>query len=317
MKTIVLDAGHGGYDYGAVNGTRYEKTDNLNLALRVAALLRAQGQNVVMTRDTDVFIPLPERSYLSNAQNTGMFVSFHRNAYTNPDAGGVEIFVQQNSPALDVSSKYAQNVLNALLNVGIQTDRGVKQNNFSVLRNTAAPAMLIELGFISNPTDNLMYDKYIEQYAEAIAKAIVSSLGETWTESPAAGGSEGVGRIQENLNTYYGGGLTVDGRYGPATKKALIRALQTELNRNYGASLTVDGLFGPRTKAAIPNVRAGMKSNLVYLLQALLYVHGYAVAMDGSFGSETGNAVRRFQSANGLSADGIAGSNTFAALLAG
>jgi N-acetylmuramoyl-L-alanine amidase len=315
MKTIVIDAGHGGYDYGAVNGSRYEKNDNLRLARLVAADLSRQGQKVVMTRDSDVFVPLLERSIISNNNNADLFVSLHRNAFSNPEANGIENYIQINSPP--TNAEYAQNVLSEIVKVGGLANRGVKTNNFSVLRNTRAPAMLLETGFISNAHDNEEYDKNLDAYAEAITKGILESLGEPYNPNAGEGSQrrEVAMAIQQGLNRTYNAGLAVDGIYGPATKRALVRALQTELNETYNAGLISDGIFGAKTKAAIRPLRRGARSNLVYVLQALLFFKGYDIAVDGIFGAGTENAVRAFQQANGLSVDGIAGGNTFEALL--
>ena len=178
MRTIVIDAGHGGSDPGAVNGTRLEKNDTLNLALAVQRRLQAQGQNVVMTRNTDVFIPLAERSAISNRAHADMFVSIHRNAASSSAANGVENFVYLNPTAME--TQYAQTVLNAVVSAGVQNNRGVKRGNFAVLRNTRAPAMLLEMGFISNERDNQLFDQNFDAYADAITRGIIQALGETY-----------------------------------------------------------------------------------------------------------------------------------------
>jgi len=313
MKTIVIDPGHGGYDYGAVNGSRYEKNDNLRLSRIVAQKLTDCGQRVIMTRDTDAFVPLLERSAISNNNRADLFISIHRNSSIAPEANGVEVFVQRYSPETTVS--YARNVLNQIVAVGVQNNRGVSSDNFSVLRNTVAPAMLVELGFISNYTDNLLFDQHLDAYADAIATGALQSLGETCTPPATPGGGTNTAKqIQQTLNTRYGAGLAVDGVFGPKTKTALIKGLQTELNRSFNAGLVIDGVFGPKTKAAIPSVKRGANNNLVYILQAALYFQGYPIAVDAQFGPGTEEAVREFQRNKGLTVDGIAGPNTFAAL---
>jgi len=175
LKTIVIDAGHGGYDPGAVSGSRLEKDDNLKMALAVQRKLQDKGHKVIMTRSTDEFIPLVERSAISNNNNADIFVSIHRNASDDKSSNGFETFVQTNSPPINTT--YAKNVHNEIVNVGVQTDRGVKQGNYSVLRNTNAPAMLLELGFISNDKDNELFDQHLDAYAAAIAQGILKSLG--------------------------------------------------------------------------------------------------------------------------------------------
>jgi len=176
MKTIVIDAGHGGSDPGAVHGMRLEKNDNLNLALAVQRRLQAQGQRVIMTRGTDIFVPLSERSAISNRNHADLFVSIHRNAFTSPAANGVENFIYINPSQSEV--QYAQNVLDDIVRAGVQNNRGVKRGNFTVLRNTVAPAMLLEMGFITNARDNQLFDQNFDAYADAITDGILRSLGE-------------------------------------------------------------------------------------------------------------------------------------------
>ncbi|MGG0412053.1 peptidoglycan-binding protein [Peribacillus simplex] len=128
-------------------------------------------------------------------------------------------------------------------------------------------------------------------------------------------GNQTIKSIQRTLNSRYNAKIDVDGYYGPNTKKALIKGFQTELNKQYGAKINVDGIWGFQTKAASPNVREGAEGNITYILQAALYLEGHNPhGIDGIFGSGTEIAVKAFQRANGLSADGIAGENTFAKL---
>jgi len=168
VRTIVIDPGHGGYDSGAVFGTRMEKNDNLRLSLAVQRLLQAQGQRVIMTRSTDVFVPLAERSAIANRNGANLFISIHRNASTNTAANGVENFVFTTAPAS--TAQAAQTVLNEVVAAGVQSNRGVKRGNFAVLRNTNAPAMLLEMNFITNARDNQLFDQNLETYAAAIAR---------------------------------------------------------------------------------------------------------------------------------------------------
>ena len=320
MATIVIDAGHGGYDAGAVSGSRYEKNDNLRMALAVGERLKRCGINVIYTRTTDEFIPLLERSRISNAQNVDLFASFHRNSATNSSANGVETLVYNSASAKSVQA--AEALQQALVNLGVQSDRGVKRANLSVLRETNAPALLLELGFISNAQDNALFDSKFDAYADAIARSLAQSVGVNCNPSGGStGGDTGtsgdatIRNIQSTLNARYGTGLIVDGIWGPQSQKALIKALQIELNMTYGAGLTVDGIWGPKTKAAVRSVAQGSRGNIVWILQAGLYVKGFATALDSIYGPNTAAQVRAFQAANGLTVDGVAGPNTFAALL--
>jgi len=178
-KTVVIDPGHGGTDWGAVHYYRKEKDDNLRLAQAVHDVLEAHGQNlqIIMTRYDDVFLTLAERSALSNQNNADLFVSIHRNSSENRSANGVENFVFTAAPTPDVV--YAYNVLDGVVDAGVQSNRGVKRGNFAVLRNTRAPSMLLEVGFISNEIDNQLFDQNFDAYATAIAYGILESLAGT------------------------------------------------------------------------------------------------------------------------------------------
>ncbi len=115
---------------------------------------------------------------------------------------------------------------------------------------------------------------------------------------------------------YLGTKLEVDGKYGTLTKKAAIKAFQSWLNSTYSAGLAVDGGYGPLTKAKTPLLVKGCKGSGVYVLQGLLYAHGYdPKGFDGSFGAAGGmgcyHAVKAYQTDNGLEVDGKAGGETF------
>lgn len=127
--------------------------------------------------------------------------------------------------------------------------------------------------------------------------------------------------FQAWINSYLpakhlGAKLEVDGKYGPLTKKAVVKALQYWLNSTYSAGLAVDGGYGPLTKKKTPLLVKGSKGPGVYILQGLLYAHGYdPKGFDGSFGAAGGlgcyNAVKAYQKDNGLEIDGKAGGETF------
>lgn len=112
-----------------------------------------------------------------------------------------------------------------------------------------------------------------------------------------------IATIQSTLNSRYGLNIAVDNIYGKETKKALVKALQTELNIQYTRGLTVDGIFGNLTKNACISLRKGAKGNITWILQAILVCKGYDISVDADFGSNTENAVRDYQTKNGLTAD--------------
>ena len=122
--------------------------------------------------------------------------------------------------------------------------------------------------------------------------------------------------IQEWLNGQYGFNLALDNMYGPDTKQKLVMALQTELNKQFNKGLQIDGIFGPATKNACITVKQGSSGNITMLIQMALFIKGYSLAMDKTFGPDTLAKVKQFQETNGLSVDGIVGSNTFEKLFA-
>jgi len=123
---------------------------------------------------------------------------------------------------------------------------------------------------------------------------------------------------QIELNNRFSAGLSIDGKWGPACKKAYITAIQSALNSVYGAGLSVDGIWGSETASAISshNVIQGSNNLFVGVLQIGLYAHGIQLSngIDCDFGSSTKQGVISFQNSNGLGADGVAGVNTFKAL---
>lgn len=124
-----------------------------------------------------------------------------------------------------------------------------------------------------------------------------------------------ISEIQKSLNSKYGFNLTVNSTWNSVWKTALIKAVQTEINRLYGGKLTVDGSWGPASKKACPNVKSVTKNNLAWLIQTALVVKGYSVDVDGSYGPGCAAVIKQFQKANGFTADGVCGSNTFTKLL--
>lgn len=175
---VVIDPGHGGSDVGAQYNGRYEKDDNLEIALLVCENLRDMGIEACLTRDDDKFVELKDRCALANRRNAELFVSLHRNSAEG--ANGVEIWVSSDSPEADTA--LAENILTALDAVGISENRGVKsgyargEGNYYVNSQTDMPSCLVELGFINSETDNALFDENIQAYAEGIAKAIEETL---------------------------------------------------------------------------------------------------------------------------------------------
>ena len=174
MVRLCLDYGHGGEDPGAIYKDRCEKDDTLNLGRAVAKELRRCGVIVDETRTKDITVSLKERSSFEKSGRYDYFISFHRNAFKPEKAKGVETYTYLNQGAK--AKELADKIQNSLVDVGF-TDRGVKAANFHVLRETKAPAVLIEIGFIDNSRDNQIFDNKFEKIVKAISKAILSQLG--------------------------------------------------------------------------------------------------------------------------------------------
>lgn len=123
--------------------------------------------------------------------------------------------------------------------------------------------------------------------------------------------------IQKTLNSRYKTNIEGDGFYGPKTRSALIKGLQTELNKQYNKKLVVDGKWGPKTKTAAVTIKKGASCNITWILQAALYMKGYNPGpLDGEFGKNTETALFKYQKACKVSADKLAGQETWNELLA-
>jgi len=233
LRTIVLDAGHGGHDSGAVGPTGLmEKDLVLDITRRVARLVESElGVKVLLTRDGDYFVPLRERTSFANRERADLFVSIHANAHPHASWAGVETYflsseatdsearrvaalensvVQLERPAAggranDVvkailwdlaqsafqweSSRLAEIVQDSITRSLRIPNRGVKQAGFYVLGGAAMPAILIEVGFVSNPAEErrLRDSRYRDEIARAIANGI-AEYKRQWDQAARADG---------------------------------------------------------------------------------------------------------------------------------
>lgn len=196
VRTIVLDAGHGGHDRGAICAYGMEKDFSLDVARRAKGFLETAGFKVVMTRDSDEFLPLQARPRVANGMEKVLFVSIHFNSsLENRFASGFEVFslTPQGAPStndekvtqrdmapqpgnpMDLRSAIlANSVHHALLGEVPQTDRGVKRARFAVLRLAKVPAVLIECGFVSNPYEARLISS--ATWRTKVAQAIVEGI---------------------------------------------------------------------------------------------------------------------------------------------
>jgi len=170
-KTIVVDAGHGGSDPGAIGpGGTMEKNINLSIAGIVCKMLEEAGARVVMTRTTDVTVDLFRRPEIANRTGADAFVSIHSNAFRADSKCGMEVFHYFNHPR---SAELAELIHEEMQALGLN-DRGVKTERFVVLRETRMPSALIEAAFLSNPEEErLLNDPAFQQ---RVARAVFNGL---------------------------------------------------------------------------------------------------------------------------------------------
>lgn len=171
---IVIDAGHGGTDPGAVYQNRLEKDDNLALALAVGEILEGQGYEVVYTRTEDVYDSPSEKARIANRSGADYFVSIHRNSTKNDNTlNGVQTLVYDDS---GIKAVMARNINSELEKVGYRNINVSERPNLTVLRRTNMPAVLVEAGFINSDVDNSLFDNSFSQTAEAIARGIDETI---------------------------------------------------------------------------------------------------------------------------------------------
>ncbi|MBQ3584733.1 MAG: N-acetylmuramoyl-L-alanine amidase, partial [Lachnospiraceae bacterium] len=173
--TVILDAGHGGEDFGATYNGRKEKDDTLQLALAVGKILEANCINVEYTRTTDVYNTPYEKAAIANNSGADFFVSIHRNAYITPNTTkGVETLVFNDE---GIKAKMARNINANLAKVGFVNRGVVERPNLVVLKRTRMPALLVEAGFIDSDEDNARFDENFDEIANAIAQGIIETIG--------------------------------------------------------------------------------------------------------------------------------------------
>lgn len=213
---VVIDPGHGGKDCGAIGpGGVMEKDVTLSVGLKLAERLSAEGFEVVLTRTSDAFVSLEERTEMANAEKADIFISVHANSVTRRNVRGIETFFLsfdasdeearrvaafENSFAtsetpelganddiknilLDLtmteahheSSTLAEAIHTRLLRKTRTENRGVKQAPFVVLNGAAMPAVLVEIGFISNPAEERLLSgkKHQGELAGSIAEGVL------------------------------------------------------------------------------------------------------------------------------------------------
>lgn len=174
---VIIDPGHGGHDPGTIGiGGFREKDLVLPISLDVVEILRKQDIEVIMTRDTDNFVSLEGRTDMANELNADLFVSIHANAInlSRPDVNGLETYYYKSKQGRRLAEIIHWSILN-----GVNIDnRGIRQARFFVLRHSAMPAVLVEVGFLTGAVDSsrLKNPNHRRQMAEAIARGVIEYI---------------------------------------------------------------------------------------------------------------------------------------------
>lgn len=179
-RLVVVDAGHGGTDPGAMHNNLVEKELNLDIALRLKNLFRGTNIRIHLTRGDDSYVGLGERTAVANAMNADLFLSIHNNAYLVASTG-TETFYHNTNPQSKngVSAGEFASILqkHLIADLGL-TNRGVKRADFSVLRHSVMPAALVEIAFLTNTNDaaKLRDPVFRQRAAAALYKAVNETL---------------------------------------------------------------------------------------------------------------------------------------------
>jgi N-acetylmuramoyl-L-alanine amidase len=183
-KIIVIDPGHGGSNPGAIQYGMRESDNNLSVGLKLKKLLEDSGAKVIMTRDEDRSVAeegvqlkqeLQARVDLVDVNNADVFISLHTNANDNADVHGAMTFYHN-----DMSKRLASDIQTSLIKFTEATDKGTEKENFYVLRNNKVPAVLVEMGFITNKSEaiKLNDDVYRKALVNGIYEGIVNYFNE-------------------------------------------------------------------------------------------------------------------------------------------
>ena len=175
-KRVIIDAGHGGSDPGAVFEGRQEKDDALRLALAVGRILENAGAEVMYTRVTDVFDSPLEKAQMANRSGADYLISIHRNAMPIPGtASGIMSLVYEKGGTAEL---LGSNINRQLAGVGFEDLGVIERPGLILLRRSQMPAVLVEAGFIDNPQDNERFDESFQEIAQAIADGVLRTLEE-------------------------------------------------------------------------------------------------------------------------------------------
>jgi N-acetylmuramoyl-L-alanine amidase len=183
-KVVVVDPGHGGHDAGTQHSGISEKNLTLAIGKLLSKELASQGATVIMTRKTDVFIPLNERPAIANRNGADFFVSVHINSNSNDNtASGSITFFHAKDPICQLMADCIQREIvkvNGIGGMGVWSDQRIYNSGFAVLRGAKMPAVLVECGFLNTRKDRarMITDDFQQDIASAIVKGLKAYLGD-------------------------------------------------------------------------------------------------------------------------------------------
>lgn len=171
---VVIDAAHGGYDFGATSNSTNEKQIVEQIANKIKALNKNENVVIHFTRSSDVFVPLQERSNIANTIKPDLVLSLHVNSSKNQDKSGVEFFVYKDSKWYEESNNLAVKLSSEFAKNNTLTIGEIKNAPFYILKYATTPTVLVELGYLSNENDKkyLTDDKEQNKIAENILEFV-------------------------------------------------------------------------------------------------------------------------------------------------
>lgn len=304
---ILLLNGHGAGDSGAL-GNGYKEADlTRELADLVVSKLNTYAKVYRYPRERNAYKDIKNgvfTKYLPIAfDKIDYAFEIHFNAFDG-NAKGTEIYITKSEKGYSIE----QAIVNNIASIGF-SNRGVKRSDFLViktLRNKGVSSALLETCFIDNANDIKTYQEHKNDIAQAIVNGIVERFGLNGTFKPVEPTPQ----------------PTPTPASKPSNYDQWVADLQNELNRQgfrdyEGKTLVVDGIDGKRTKSACPLVKKGAKGNITRLLQKRLVSVGFSLTIDGDFGTNTKEKVKKFQKNRGLDDDGEVGSKTWPYFLSG
>lgn len=219
--TIMLDAGHGGYDNGATYMERKEKDDNLALTMALGEILKNAGYNVLYTRESDVYQTPLRKAQIANESGADFFISLHRNAASYPNQyNGVQTLIF--NPG-GVKQEMAENINDELEELGFRNIDVSIRPDLAVLRRTRMPALLVEAGFIDSDKDNAIFSNQLQQVAQAIADGIEETIGATQTVTDSVVPNHSQPENEQNQGNY---GVLIMGFTSMEEAQQLIRDME-------------------------------------------------------------------------------------------